>query len=272
MSIKQITVYNVGFGDCLKMQLDNNKHILLDCGGNIVNSKKEKIKNDILDSQKSGVNLIISHFHSDHYNILQLFEAETVDVLYIPNFFSQNEIKLLLYLLLVQSSKSNIYLFALELLMLIPNVVFSKKAKKSIIKKNGCIIFVKKGDTILDEFNVLWPMVNNDNVNKILNVIQNQFINNQYINDRITDLTKYYEEQINVIQNREIPTISDANINVFEYAAIKIQEIVNEELKLREELDNKINFNNETKTLIRNIQNSVSLVFQSRDNTKNVYF
>ena len=267
MIIEQLTVYNVGFGDCIKFELKNGESVLLDCGGNLNNKKKVKIKNDIKENQKGNVNVIISHFHNDHYNILQLFENETIDVLYIPNFFTKDIIKIYFYLLLVQSLRSSVYLFALELLQLIPNLVLSKNDKKSIVKKNGQIIFTKKDDMILDKFHVLWPDINKTNniTSKINQVFHDYFHNNQYINDHIDELARRYEEQINNIQNREFPTTYSANINIFEYAALQIQEIVNEGLQLREQLNEKLKFNNRTKNIIKNFQNSMSLVFQTND-------
>ena len=163
--------------------------------------------------------------------------------------------------------RSSVYLFALELLLLIPNLVLSKSNKKSIIKKSGKIIFIKKDDTICDEFHVLWPEINKSNniSSKINQVFYDYFSNNQYINDYIDELTRRYEEQINIIQNREIPTAHSKNVNIFEYAAMQIQEIVNKGLQLREQLEDKLNFNNRTKNKIRNFQNSVGLVFQTND-------
>ena len=93
MIIEKLTVYNVGFGDCITIELENDESVLLDCGGNLNSKKKEKIKNDIKENQKGNLNVIISHFHNDHYNILQLFENETIDVLYVPNFFVKDIIK-----------------------------------------------------------------------------------------------------------------------------------------------------------------------------------
>lgn len=153
MAVKQIDVYNVEFGDCSLLKLDKC-NLLVDCGGSIQRIQQNKIKNDILkSSQGFPLGCVVTHFHSDHYNILSLFPQNTFDAIYAPNFFTKDEIKIQLYALLLLSSTSSTYLMAKTMLESIPKLVDS-----GIIKKNAWVQFVKKGDYISDKnIEVLWP-------------------------------------------------------------------------------------------------------------------
>lgn len=69
-----IKKYDVGFGDFLsvkgfgKSSNDINFHLIIDCGSNIAHSSvgRHYINHDL----SSNSDVLITHFHSDHYNIL----------------------------------------------------------------------------------------------------------------------------------------------------------------------------------------------------------
>lgn len=152
MDIKNIYVYKIGFGDCSLLELDN-VNILVDCGGNIKELEKTVLVNDIISKTlNKNLECIVTHFHDDHYNTLSMFPNDAFDAIYAPNFFTKEEIKLQLYALLILSNSSSGHLMAEQMLRFIPKII-----DDGILKKCAIVNFVKKGDFINDNMEVLWP-------------------------------------------------------------------------------------------------------------------
>ncbi len=300
MAIKQLTVYNVLFGDCIDIELDNGEKLLVDCGSdNLSDSKKDEIKDMIADSRpktsegKVSLDVVVTHFHSDHYNILSRFSKESIRELYMPDFFSKDEIKLELYLLLLYSIKSpnNKYSKALAMLSLIPNLVdFYKDKSKSILQRRCKINFVKK-DSIFKEFEVLWPDPENEKmkntIDEVINDIENkindhQFLLNINIISQINDYAERYEMLINNIRNVDIQQDGYADSALILNISNEIEFIIDSIRRIREQIesylppndsiDNLLLFDDTTKKKISRIQNLASLVFHNKGDNQRCLF
>lgn len=165
MGIEKITVYNVGFGDSLLLE-GEDCNLLVDCGTKeSPDNKRDTIEKDIkqrTDTRKE-LDCVITHFHEDHYSILNVFEETVFDKLYVPNFFSEEDIELQLLILLTCSSRKQIYKFASSVLHLIP-----KLFTYSFVRDDTIVHFVKRGNLIHQEYPVLWPEIDPKKANKFL--------------------------------------------------------------------------------------------------------
>lgn len=148
--IKKVRVYNAGFGDCFLLYGENYK-LLVDAGTATIKNSKDII-DDINLENKNGIYGMLTHFHEDHYKWFEKLKSDSFNVFYLPDFFSDIEIKFQLCALTFLSKKSNMYKFAHQLLLLIPNLL-----KNKIIKNNGEVHFVKAFDLIVDNIEILWP-------------------------------------------------------------------------------------------------------------------
>ena len=84
-----------------------------------------------------------------------MFPNAAFDAIYAPNFFTKEEIKLQLYALLILSNSSSCYLMAEQMLRFIPKII-----DDGILKECAIVNFVKKGDLINNNMEVLWPEYN----------------------------------------------------------------------------------------------------------------
>lgn len=276
MSVKKISVYDVGFGDCSLLELDSC-NLLVDCGGNIATNKKKFIKDDILNSCiGKALECVITHFHSDHYNIISLFPANTFDAFYAPNFFSKIEIKIQLYALLLLSNASSSYLMAKSMLELIPNLV-----NKGIIKSNAWIQFVKKGDYINEKnLEVLWPDINYRKGKEIIDTFENSIrdaIRNSIqtptatnksfnLNELIETIDSYAAQYSELVQNRGRINGED----LAQYSG-EIEGIVERVLNIRNQISHNLSRIKGLPTKrIKGIQNEYSIVFHQYNNNHNM--
>lgn len=163
--INAIDIFNVGFGDCFVLKCkksdedgatptENTQAMLVDCGSmkKIDNEVFKKLNNSLIEADKRY--LMITHFHSDHYNnISKLCEQIKFDAVYLPNFFSESVIKMELSALVSPISATNPELkFAKNLLLCIPNI--------KMHMRDSYIQFVERGTTVYnetDEYRILWP-------------------------------------------------------------------------------------------------------------------
>ena len=97
----KIRMYNVGFGECIKLQEGKNT-LLIDCGSELPNKKTKngikrdevfcKIAEDIGFFQPNGhLDAMISHFHNDHINGFYWLEQQRTHCfnrIFIPDVFS----------------------------------------------------------------------------------------------------------------------------------------------------------------------------------------
>ncbi len=275
MSVKKIDVYNVGFGDCSLMELEQC-NLLVDCGGSIDRNQKEQIKNDIINSSKNkNLECIITHFHEDHYNFLNTFPSNSLSAIYAPNFFSHNEIKTQLYILLLLSKNSESYYLALKMLNFIPNII-----SLGIIKPNALVHFVRKGDYINKSMEVLWPDLSQLESSKIIdsfeNAIKDAYNSNNASNSR---------ESVNTLEI--IQQIESITTNILDAAGFNDETTAEQLTRLSESLTSSISIVDEIRHVIKQSlgsikglptkmvkrhQNQFSIVFQELTQKSKISF
>lgn len=269
MSIKQLTVYNVYFGDCIDIELDNKEKLLVDCGSNFLGEKlKSYFKNiadDIMKNHNNNVKIVVTHFHEDHYNILKYFSESSIEEIYIPNFFTEEEIKLEFFTLLQKAEDNLIYQNAKKMLKLIPNLVLEKSEQgKSILKSKAMITFVKREDPISDDFTTLWPNIKEYTITVVLNKVKEELNNNKEIVSTIENFSKQYHEITEQIKQR---LYLESNVRTLDVLANELQKIVEEAINFIERIDNIPKISRYIMSEIHNIQNEISVVFHKKDIT-----
>ena len=170
--IDKIRVYNVGFGDSFILY-GKKCRILVDCGttkqGKVIFSNIIKDINNELSGKTAG---LLTHFHKDHYSGIEQLKKDAFDTFYLPNFFTKEEITIQLYAIALLGRRTNAYRFAYSLLSIIPKLI-----NKNIVKTGGTIKFVKQGDKIVNNIEVLWPtLCNKSTINQILDNIKSRII------------------------------------------------------------------------------------------------
>lgn len=157
--------FNYDDGNCSAFYKDNNKMLLIDCGENIF----EKILQYNLLDGIDNLNILITHFHSDHIGSLGslLFYADKINIKNVvvayPNLVKLNE---LINLFGVQECK--ITLTTPE--QLSDFKIKSIKQEHAIIEAYGYLINIMKniiyysGDTKIIPVEIL-EMFNNSNIN-----------------------------------------------------------------------------------------------------------
>lgn len=275
MAVKQLNVYDVGFGDCSLLELESF-NLLVDCGGN---RNKKQVKDDIfITNSGKRLECVITHFHSDHYNILSQFGRDSLDAIYAPNFFTKDEIKIQLYSLLLLSSTSSSYLMAESMLKLIPNLL-----DYGIIKRNRLVNFVKKGDYIGEKnLQVLWPNVCPNQIGKLANDIKclvekstqhsSSDISEGFSNVLIPTMEELAISYYNIVQRHE-----EINAHNLREISSQINLILKEVSNLKNNYNNVLrNIKGLPKKRIKQIQNQYSIVFHNYDanciNGKNLLF
>lgn len=250
--INSIRVYNVGFGDCFLLKIGEKK-ILVDAGTKKLDNKiKTDIIKDINSEAINGMYGVITHFHVDHYNLLCKLKHNTFTEFYLPNFFTEKEIKLELYVMAILGKNSEAHKFAANLLLTIPELVGS-----GIIKNGKSIRFVKKGNHILGNIEVLWPdYVHGGNIDTLLMEMESRITDNG-IRNKIEEITKQYFGLLD-IGNGGIIVQSDS-IDVIKR---KIKDIENKTGEVKYEGKTK-NLSAGLKEKLQDIQNDYSIVMQT---------
>lgn len=159
--INNIITYNVGFGDCTLIcgtsKCGDSGKMLVDFGGDLLNI--QNVATNIIQQLNSAKHkyLIISHFHQDHYNGLDLLVGKVVfDRIYIPDFINNNSLHILSAALFVKNTK--IFSQAKDILTIISDLL-----NKGLVKKIEDIQLCKAGDEIINElekFKCLLPKTN----------------------------------------------------------------------------------------------------------------
>lgn len=270
MDIKNIYVYKIGFGDCSLLELDN-VNILLDCGGNIKELEKNVLVNDIISKTlNKNLECIVTHFHDDHYNTLSMFPNAAFDAIYAPNFFTKEEIKLQLYALLILSNSSSCYLMAEQMLRFIPKII-----DDGILKECAIVNFVKKGDLINNNMEVLWPDPNIldyevrnllDEFEKILKVNSNEiyresanFHNGVWSDliEKIELLAKKYISNVEMLKNNRMQ-----NEITLDYISNNIKNILDDLNAIKKQVNLK-KLTSVPRKRIKQIQNKYSIIFHN---------
>lgn len=70
---------NMGFGDCLVIK-EGNRKLLVDCGSKY----KQKYKNSLVYVDSDVNELLITHFHEDHYNCITDIRFPNLEKIYLP--------------------------------------------------------------------------------------------------------------------------------------------------------------------------------------------
>ncbi|MBA4685515.1 MAG: hypothetical protein H2184_00025 [Candidatus Galacturonibacter soehngenii] len=215
--IDKIRVYNAGFGDCFLVYGTTDKNnlsfkLLVDAGTATPSATNEiDIIKDINTESGKGIYGMLTHFHEDHYKWFEKLKRDSFDVFYLPNFFTDMEIKFQLLALTFLSRRSAIYEFAHQLLLIVPNLLHN-----NIIKNNGEVHFVKLYDRIVDDIEILWPESRrNPNMEEIIEEIENKITVEQ--NRLINEIVDLYMELLTgeiIVQGERIVSIVDTIINL----------------------------------------------------------
>lgn len=144
-----LTMFDVGQGDCLLMRDDGRHGLTVDCGAQVpARYSHVPYYIELLSSWKNQCGLVISHYHSDHYSLYRGFSSpsEFFSNIYLPD--------------LPVSEPSGAALF--EFLYVAVLVDYGHyRILPELFRDSGCNIrFVKKGDKIKEvnlEFEVIWP-------------------------------------------------------------------------------------------------------------------
>lgn len=267
MCINSIDVYNVLFGDCLYLHLDH-RGVLVDCGSTRKSVDADLVIDDVLNNNKE-MSLVVTHFHKDHYSLIQRFPNYSFSEVFVPDFFSRNSIRIQLYVLLLSKVGSNIYKNALAMLTLIPDIITKAKA-------DAWINFVKKGDSI-HSMPVLWPDPNEKTIKGLEEKMENLFrsYRRKTANDandaggQIIEEFNYYNDNPTKNDSQNPHRVRAENILMKDpvQAAQKAME-KREELGIPKEgiLDRK------TKKAVLSIQNSSSIVFHNTEGDNTALF
>ena len=156
----RIRMYNVGFGDCFCIR-DRKSSLLVDFGA--ANSKIEgKPRRDVFDVIISDLttirkkNLLLTHFHPDHvsgllYMMRYRRDAYEFEKIYLPDVFSEPEMKYTLALLLLADVTKKASLPGRRVsLFALAEALCARKVK---------IDLLSRGDEFEEKYTVLWPDV-----------------------------------------------------------------------------------------------------------------
>jgi beta-lactamase superfamily II metal-dependent hydrolase len=145
---RAISMYPVGFGDCYLIE-DDKSALLVDFGninsqspihnfGNTTSALQKAIQN------KEERSLLVTHFHRDHYNLINSLQSNLFAKIYLRNIYSnQQTFTVSLWLLLVALFSTN------------PAVTFDEALYRivavdrlgTMLTNNGFFVFVKQGST-----------------------------------------------------------------------------------------------------------------------------
>ena len=156
----RIRMYNVGFGDCFCIR-DRKSSLLVDFGA--ANSKIEgKPRRDVFDVIISDLttirkkNLLLTHFHPDHvsgllYMMRYRRDAYEFEKIYLPDVFSEPEMKYTLALLLLADVTKKASLPGRRVsLFALAEALCARKVK---------IDLLSRGDEFEEKYTALWPDV-----------------------------------------------------------------------------------------------------------------
>ncbi|MBO6061176.1 MAG: hypothetical protein J6P98_03570, partial [Clostridia bacterium] len=264
--INKIDVYNVKFGDCIYLHM-KDRGVLTDCGSksrSTLNRGRNKV---LVDTMIEGImisdpmrSLVVTHFHDDHYNLVDRFPNNSFDKVFVPDFFTRYHIRIQLYVLLMAPINSSIYRFAKEMLELIPNI--------SIAADDDAMVwFVKKGDNI-HGMEVLWPDPKENEVKRLANRLRDIFLD--WAKDHTDSSSKYEVSDLIpgfVVQSERDGLFRDRieKSVPLRLAAGDLEEFYKKALNIREDIEMPKEglINGSLKREISQIQNSCSIVFHN---------
>jgi ribonuclease BN (tRNA processing enzyme) len=195
---KVITMYNVGFGDSYLINIEDHK-LLVDCGSH--NKIKDTHSNllPLVSNIVGDINLklatnednslLITHFHTDHYNLLPYLTPKVFNCIYVRNIYrdevtySQTIFDLIEDFLDDQPESFDDNLFQ----------VFFIKRVYTLLSDRGCITFIREGST----FNV-----GNTNF-----YVHSPFKNRTFVKENVVNLLNFYGKSFDC--NDEISGIRD---------------------------------------------------------------
>ena len=264
-----IAVFSVGFGDCFLLNNDN-QGILVDCGSkNYKKSEKKEVAESIQrfcqDNCIDLSSVVITHFHEDHYNILGSLTGASISTLYIPDFFSFDEIKLEFLQLMIQPRKSLYFKRANEILLLLPSLL-----KLPVYNRKLVIKCVKRGDridSVPNPYSVLWPDVRKafDPEAVVLFILQSLLD----ISTSAEELSAYADELTNQYYDCYIRAANQSKTNdiVIGQERIRIASemnaVINKAISFNEKNNLGIKLSGNIKSQISRIQNAISIVFET---------
>lgn len=233
--------------------------------------KKPYLVNDIISKTlNKNLECIVTHFHDDHYNTLSMFPNAAFDAIYASNFLTNEEIRLQLYALLILSNSSSCYLMAEQMLRFIPKII-----DDGILKECAIVNFVKKGDLINNNMEVLWPDPNIldyevrnllDEFEKILKVNSNEiyresanFHNGVWSDliEKIELLAKKYISNVEILKNNRMQ-----NEITLDYISNNIKNILDDLNAIKKQVNLK-KLTSFPRKRIKQIQNKYSIIFHN---------
>ena len=197
----------VEFGDCFILS-ENLKHLIVDCGSTdesaVVNSGiYDKI--ECLRNNGSKLELLISHFDSDHYNGILKINKETFEKIYFPYCLMNryNEFcSTIGYLILLNNSnippesiRKELSDKLVELLTKLPQ----------ILKSNGKLVSLCSGRNFplgTQQFNVIWPPNGQSPFQKPLKRVLEGL--NDKVKEKIQPLVKSLRVFFNKLNEKEL--------------------------------------------------------------------
>lgn len=154
-----LTMYNMGHGDCFLINDENKEGLLIDCGGSRYSSSivSTFVSPDLL--RIDNKSLMITHFHRDHVNrIKNLDKNIKFKHVYVPNAISSTDIHRAFAIIKYAKPRSATYIMAYNYLTLIPTI-------ENYLYDGSFIHYVSRFSIItfsFAKFTVLWPIKIND--------------------------------------------------------------------------------------------------------------
>ena len=152
-----ITMFDVGHGDCLLIRNGHHEGLLIDCGAQNP-SKYDHIPLCIesLVRRDNSCGILISHYHEDHYRLYMGFNHpnQTFSQVYLPNIplYGPNQM----------IGRAMYAFMVVAMISLYPHFRIIPHLMKTF---NRPIIFKQKSEHINEggvDYNVLWPDIDND--------------------------------------------------------------------------------------------------------------
>lgn len=258
---RKITMYNCGFGDCFVIS-DDISNFLVDCGGLEKKVKADLPKKLSIDLKQKPCQLLITHFHKDHYNLIEHLDEDCkFDKIYLRNIYCYDNIAELTLVNLILSASSNVkWEEALYSIFCLDNLY-------TRLKKDGLFVFVKEYSEIAigkTKYNVLSPSNNILIDFKLEDFSYSNY--NQELNNILHLLEEYYDsiKQLIVDNNLTYNKIVD-NINLLSHWKT-LFDILNENRKILLTLCGTLKKNMKKKVLKSNLEHmfNVSFVDENR--------
>ena len=206
--MKQIKIFNVNFGDCFLCESpESNAAMLVDFGST------KKIGNGVVNAVNLNLRsyekkyLMISHFHNDHYSgIRSLSHGIVFDEVYLPNFFTDEVIRLELIILAVLSESNQAHEVALNLLSVVPDLLnhLNELSRINYVKRKEYIV------NSIDSYRVLWPDITD--FNGAATVLFDDLVHYYNLTEKLEEFYRLVRRYLNLF-----PTLQDSEHSFMQF-------------------------------------------------------